>query len=78
MRTGLVISMVLHAALIALALYPWPRPKLEISPEAPPILVETFEIAEETNIAAAAPEPAPPPPPEPPAEGPVAPAFRPA
>lgn len=68
MRTGTVLSVMLHGALVALAFLSWPKEPLEPPQELNTVDVEMVTIADETNVMAAteaapeAPQPAPPPP----------------
>ena len=61
MRIGFVLSMMMHAALLALALMSWPRTPVEPPKEANLVDVEMVTISTETNIAPATPTPDPPP-----------------
>lgn len=67
MRTGTFLSVSLHAALAALAVFSWPREFQEPADEANLVQVDLIEIGPETNIRAQvkAPEPKPEPVPEP-------------
>ncbi len=60
-RAGVVLSVLLHAALIGATYFTWAR-MLDISPESHAVPVDLITITEQTNVAAMA----PPPPPEPP------------
>lgn len=72
MRTGTVLSVMLHGALVALTLMSWPEEPLEPPQEFNTVDVEMVTIADETNVMAAV-EPAPAPPVEtPPAPPPAA------
>lgn len=56
-RAGLIVSVMLHAAVIAATLFSWQH-SLEIADQAPPIVpVELVTIGEKTNIKAESPEP---------------------
>lgn len=71
MRTGTVLSVMLHGALVALTLMSWPEEPLEPPQEFNTVDVEMVTIADETNVMAAV-EPAPAPPVETPPAPPPA------
>lgn len=60
-RAGVVLSLLLHAALIGATYFTWAR-MVDTSPESHAVPVDLITITEQTNVAAMA----PPPPPEPP------------
>jgi outer membrane biosynthesis protein TonB len=60
-RAGLVVSFLLHAALIGATYFTWSR-MLDTSPESHAVPVDLITITEKTNVAAMAPPPPPTPP----------------
>lgn len=76
MRTGTALSVMLHGALVALALVSWPKEPLEPPQEFNTVDVEMVTISDETNVMAAE-DPAPPTPAPAPAPAPPPPAVEP-
>src|SRR5579871_6757425 len=78
-RAGLVLSVLLHAALIGATYFTWAR-MLEASPETHAVPVDLITVTDQTNVAAMAPPPPPTPPkveiPEPTLEPPALPQFQ--
>src|SRR5580692_5378984 len=60
-RAGLLLSFVLHAALIGATYFTWSR-MLDATPESHSVPVDLITVTEKTNIAAMAPPPPPTPP----------------
>ena len=60
-RAGLVLSVVLHAALIGATYFTWAR-MLDITPESHSVPVDLITVTDQTNVAAMAPPPPPAPP----------------
>jgi outer membrane biosynthesis protein TonB len=78
-RAGLVLSLVLHAALIGATYFTWSR-MLDATPESHSVPVDLITVTEKTNVAAMAPPPPPTPPkleiPQPTLEAPPLPQFQ--
>ena len=78
-RAGLVLSVVLHAALIGATYFTWAR-MLDASPETHSVPVDLITVTDQTNVAAMAPPPPPTPPkveiPQPTLEPPALPQFQ--
>lgn len=78
-RAGLILSFLLHAALIGATYFTWSR-MLDASPESHAVPVDLITVTEKTNVAAMAPPPPPTPPkleiPQPTLEAPALPQFQ--
>jgi len=60
-RAGLIVSILLHAALIGATYFTWAR-MLDITPESHAVPVDLITVTDKTNVAAMAPPPPPTPP----------------
>ena len=60
-RAGLVVSLLLHAALVGATYFTWAR-MLDTSPESHAVPVDLITVTDKTNVAAMAPPPPPTPP----------------
>jgi outer membrane biosynthesis protein TonB len=78
-RAGLIVSLALHAGLVAATYYTWSH-MLDTSPETHSVPVDLITVTEKTNVAAMAPPPPPTPPkveiPQPTMEAPPLPQFQ--
>src|ERR1700742_5216647 len=78
-RAGIVLSVLLHAALIGATYFTWAH-MLDASPEVHSVPVDLITVTDQTNVAAMAPPPRPTPPnveiPQPTMEAPPLPQFQ--
>ena len=78
-RAGLIVSVLLHAALIGATYFTWAH-VLDVSPETHAVPVDLITVTDQTNVAAMAPPPPPTPPkieiPQPTLEAPALPQFQ--